>query len=59
MVEVDKSVRRPQMSSQLFPSDDRARPLQQHDQNLEGLLLKSYLGSIAAQFPGPEIGLEL
>jgi hypothetical protein len=46
------------MSSQFFPADNLAGSLEQHDQNLEGLILKPYLRSIAAKFPGMQIGLK-
>ena len=50
MIEVNKSIDGPQAGPQLFACDDLSRMLQQHGENLEGLLLKpSYFGPVASQ----------
>src|ERR1700730_17739841 len=58
VVEIDKRVCRPQTGPELVASDDLARSFQQESENLEGLFLKPYPGSITAQFASPQIDFE-
>jgi hypothetical protein len=58
MVEIHECIDWPQTSLQLFASNDFAPPIKQHGKDLKGLFLKPDLCSVAAEFPGPQIGLE-
>src|SRR5581483_6386413 len=52
VVEVNKSIGRPQPLADFFAGDQISRALQQHEQNLEGLLLQAQAHSGPAQLAG-------
>ena len=58
VIEVDESVRRPELTAQFLSGDDFSGPFKQRRQNLQGLFLELYPLSPLAQFPGVEIELE-
>jgi hypothetical protein len=58
VVEVHEGIGRPQTSSQFFASYDFTWLIEQHDEDLKGLILEPDLGPAAAQFPSPQVGLE-
>jgi hypothetical protein len=49
VIEIDEGARWPELLLQLLAGDDFAEVLKERSQDLEGLLLESYLGAIAAQ----------
>ncbi len=51
MIEVDESVRRPELAAQFLSGDDFSRLLKQRHQQLKRLFLELYLLSPLAQFP--------
>ena len=58
MVEIDEGVGRPELLLQLLPGDHIAGTLQQHGQNLEGLLLEFDPQPVPAQLAGVQVGLK-
>ena len=57
MIEVDKRICRPKFLPQLVACDYFPRPLQQHQQHRERLLLHTQANTRLAQLPGLRIGL--
>lgn len=58
MVEVHKRLDGPQPGTHLVTRDDLAGPLQQHSQDLKGLILEFDFDPVAAQFSCAQIHLE-
>jgi hypothetical protein len=58
MIEVDESVRRPELAAQFLSGDDFSRLLKQRHQQLKRLFLELYLLSPLAQFPCLKIHFE-
>ena len=58
MVEVHKSVCRPESGAQLLPRHDLPRALQQHGKDLKRLFLEFHLRAISAQFACPQVCFE-
>src|SRR5580700_11280311 len=55
MVEIYKSIGRPQLLAEFFPRDDFSGTLQQVGKYLKGLFLQPYPRAVPAQFPGCEV----
>src|SRR5580700_9670456 len=55
MVEIYKSVGRPQLLAEFFPRDDFSGSLQQVGKYLKRLFLQPYSRAVLAQFPGCEV----
>ena len=58
MVEIHERVRGPELLLQFLAADDLAGVLEQHRQDLEGLLLKPDSQAALAQLAGTKIQLE-
>ena len=58
MIEVDESVRRPELAAQFLAGNQFSRSFKQRRQDLQRLFLEPYLLSSLAQLPGLEIDLE-
>jgi hypothetical protein len=58
VVEIDKRICRPDLRTQLFPSDDFPRSSQQNLQNKKRLLLQLDTRTLLAQFAGAQVDLE-
>ena len=58
LLEIDKSVCRPDLLLQLLPGDNLAGVVQQHLQDLHWLFLKFDLESVLAEFTGAKVGLK-
>ena len=58
MVEIDERVRGPELLLKFLAADDLAGVLEQHRQDLEGLLLKPDSQAALAQFASTKIHLE-
>jgi hypothetical protein len=56
MLEIDKRVRRPEQRAQLLASDQVARVVEEHLENLKGLSGNTDALTVAEQFPGRKIG---
>lgn len=56
MVEVNESVRRPELLPQFFTGDDFTLPLQQYEENLKWLFLQSQPHSRFAQLSRGGVG---
>jgi hypothetical protein len=59
VVKIDEGIGRPQAQAQLFARDHFSRKLQEHSEQAKRLLLKSYLYTLLAQLPRPEVNLEV
>jgi hypothetical protein len=59
VVEVDKSVVRPQPLPQLFPGNHYPGTFEQRFQQLKGLHLQPYARPIASEFAGREVDVKL
>jgi hypothetical protein len=59
MVEIDKSVGRPNLRSQLLVSDHIAGAFEQSGQDLQRLTLQPQSYTVFAQFPCADIQLEI
>ena len=57
-VKVHKSIRRPKLVAKLIPGNDFAGVLQQHGENLKGLLLQPESDPVFMQLAGCEVDLE-
>jgi hypothetical protein len=57
-IKVDKSVRRPKLLTNLFPRNQFAWTLQEHDQQLKGLRLQAHSDPFFSQLARMQIGFE-
>lgn len=58
MIEIHKSVGRPQAGPEIFAGDDLAGALKEHRQNPEGLLLEAHPQAVAANLAGGKVGFK-
>src|ERR1700732_4490876 len=54
MLEIDENVARPELLTDFLAGDELGRALEQHEEDLEGLLLHADAGTALAEFSGAD-----
>ena len=58
MLEIDENVARPELLTDFLARDELGRALEQHEEDLEGLLLHADAGTTLAEFTGADVRLK-
>jgi hypothetical protein len=58
MIEIHESIGRPQASPKVFPGDDFTGTLEEHGQDLKGLLLEANLETVSAKLASAKVYLK-